>query len=128
MKRYLFLAVVVALLAPSRVTMANDPSPGPEQVSITKQLGIINPPVMELTITPTPALPYVVVIEQEPIHDVTILKPSPMVQKALPNSGSTPVVSADRSVGWSIFIKKPLNYSAILPFNYIEGRATEYRC
>lgn len=127
MKRYLFLLFAIGSAGATSVTAASDPSPGMEQVSITKQLGVINPPVIEFAITAAPELPYVAVIEHEAINVVTDVKPSPKVEKALLNSGSTPVVSADRSV-W--LQSKQLYFLRIpgIGFNYIEGRATEYRC
>lgn len=127
MKLKLSLLLIAGFLATTSVTMANDPSPGIEQVSINKNMGITNPPVMELTITPTPALPYVVVIEQA--ANLTTNENQSQDGKSVSLiAGTTPVVSADRSVK---MLGSNLLYRFVIASilkEYREGRATEYRC
>ena len=127
MKRYLLILFATSLLTATSVTAASDPSPGQEQVSITKQMAVECQPTIALSYIAAPELPYIAVIESEAMlcNDENQVQDGQTVSLI---AGNSPVVSADRSVCWSIFIKKPLNYTAILPFKYVEGRATEYRC
>lgn len=127
MKRIHSLLLAVVFLSFAGVSDASPPMEKFVTEPTMKQAVAVNPQVF--TVTPTAyAMDYLAVDVITPTL-FTSPKPSPMVQSVSLNAGYGQTVSADRSVWVVTSIMKPQYYTnALLPFKYIESRATEYRC